>query len=274
MAEHPCAKGLTQACFKAHPKWARQAFAYKLMHLLLPKQATARLPKGLRQIFPNLPPGWDPSADAPGYLYPGYPEGWMYPEEGAGPPLYVGPWGPGPVHRPPGGIPGVVPTPSLLYEITDHSELFDFGDDSSRIYTATFHSTMYDAKVTELALWIGRTGDPIDDIIIRLRLMDGSAMPGDVIAGGSSAAVPASEIPYMGDLDHLTSFYFLNLPEILASDNHCFSIERSGAPDPDNFYRVGGISDIAGYTWNYPEGGPWQWGPSAYYCHQVWGYPI
>ena len=61
MPLHPCDDGLTKECFRAYPAWARQAFAYKLLHILLPKQATKNLPRGLNRalIAPgaNLPPG-------------------------------------------------------------------------------------------------------------------------------------------------------------------------------------------------------------------------
>ena len=61
MVEHPCAGGLSGACFAAYPAWARQALAYKLVHIILPKQLTKNLPKGLNLPFVGpgaiVPPG-------------------------------------------------------------------------------------------------------------------------------------------------------------------------------------------------------------------------
>ncbi len=67
MSDHPCQDGLTAACFAAEPRWAKQALAYKLLHMFLPKQLSKRLPAGLGRalIGPgvqlpagvNLPPG-------------------------------------------------------------------------------------------------------------------------------------------------------------------------------------------------------------------------
>ena len=81
MIEHPCARGLTAACFAAYPAWARQAFAYKMLHILLPKQLTRRLPKGLNRalIGPGaiVPPGvmLPPGAIVPpGFTFP---ESWV-----------------------------------------------------------------------------------------------------------------------------------------------------------------------------------------------------
>ena len=79
--EHPCANGLTPECFAAFPEWAKLAFCYKLLHVLIPANISKRLPKGLfpGRIGPGaiLPAGWDPP---PGVVVPpGYtvPERWI-----------------------------------------------------------------------------------------------------------------------------------------------------------------------------------------------------
>lgn len=58
---HPCLKALDADCFRTRPAWAKQAFAYRLVHLLTPKALTKRLPKGLRRalLAPGvvMPPG-------------------------------------------------------------------------------------------------------------------------------------------------------------------------------------------------------------------------
>jgi len=72
-----CLKRIDAECFRAHPAWAKRAFAYRLVHLLTPKPLTKRLPKGLRlalvapgvEIPPGveLPPGVvvSPGAEVP-----------------------------------------------------------------------------------------------------------------------------------------------------------------------------------------------------------------
>lgn len=85
MPEHPCAEGLSSACFKAYPAWARQAVAYKLLHAILPKQLTKNLPKGLGlaligpgAIIPSgvvLPPGM---AIPPDFTFPDRWVPWLY----------------------------------------------------------------------------------------------------------------------------------------------------------------------------------------------------
>lgn len=85
----PCLKRLDADCFRAHPAWAKQAFAYRLVHLLTPRRLTKRLPKGLRRglIAPGviIPPGVDVPAGM--ILSPGatLPAGWT-----AGDPLPAG----------------------------------------------------------------------------------------------------------------------------------------------------------------------------------------
>lgn len=117
--EHPCARGLTRECFKYYPAWAKQAFAHRLMHTLVPAAITRRLPKGLRRglIGPGVvvPPG---AVVPPGVVVPPgtlFPEGWTpgdplpesvppppaetvpIPPTGATPPIYTEPWSPGPI---------------------------------------------------------------------------------------------------------------------------------------------------------------------------------
>lgn len=121
--ENPCLKGLTGDCFKAQPAWAKQAFAYRLVHLLCPRVLSKRLPKGLRQaLVPpgvTLPPGADlppgtiipPGGDVPTTWNTGdpLPSGAIgapttppgTDTTGTTPPTYVAPWTPGPVRTTP-----------------------------------------------------------------------------------------------------------------------------------------------------------------------------
>lgn len=118
----PCLHRIDAECFKAKPEWAKQAFAYKLVHLLFPPELTKRLPTTLRRalvapgvIIPpgvELPPGMvaAPGAEFPPGWTPGdpWPPGVFEPPElppevqitGPTPPTFVEPFGPGPVHAP------------------------------------------------------------------------------------------------------------------------------------------------------------------------------
>ena len=77
----PCEKSLDAECFKAYPEWARQAFAWRLLHLMFPGEITKLLPPSL--AFPPLPPGfeWPPNIIIPpGTEIPPWwvlPEGWQ-----------------------------------------------------------------------------------------------------------------------------------------------------------------------------------------------------
>lgn len=127
MEDRPCLHRIDEECFRAHPAWAKQAFAYRLVYLLTPKLLTKRLPKGLRRalLAPGvaIPPGVEvpggfilgPGADLPTDWVP-----WGLPEEavtpppvlppgvektGPAPPTYVAPGEPGPVKPPPSQTP-------------------------------------------------------------------------------------------------------------------------------------------------------------------------
>lgn len=50
----PCFDRLDAECFEARPEWAKQAFAYRLMRLLVPDELSKLLPQSLREP-PELP---------------------------------------------------------------------------------------------------------------------------------------------------------------------------------------------------------------------------
>mgnify|MGYP001573793177 CR=1 FL=1 len=110
MVEGPCSRGLTKSCFDAYPAFARQALAFKILHILFPKEITRKLPKIFRGVL--LAPGevLPPGIELPGgtVVTPGvvFPPGWV-----PGEPFPPGvPLPPGPVPSP-GAIPGVPPPP-------------------------------------------------------------------------------------------------------------------------------------------------------------------
>ena len=55
---HPCADGLTPACFKAYPEWAKMRFAIKLMTTLFPAEVSKNLPVIVQEAMAQMPPGW------------------------------------------------------------------------------------------------------------------------------------------------------------------------------------------------------------------------
>ena len=108
----PCAQALGADCYKAHPAWARQAFAYRLIHLLAPAEITRRLPKALRLalIAPgvDIPPGVtipDGAVVAPGAVVP---PDWTAPDPDPGP-IVVDPAAPSP--------PDVAPSPWITWSM-------------------------------------------------------------------------------------------------------------------------------------------------------------
>lgn len=140
----PCLKGLTRDCFKAHPAFARRAFAYRLLHLLIPPRVARILPKTLQ--VPLAAPGTRIPLDIdfpPGIvLVPGcnFPAGWTQRDpmppcaksmplptaamaaSGAAPPTYVAPYAPGPPAPPPAPPPPVsVPYFSETFDTLDPS---------------------------------------------------------------------------------------------------------------------------------------------------------
>lgn len=63
--DQPCLRRIDLDCFRARPEWAKQAFAYRLLHLLIPKELTKRLPKALRLALLAEGVTWPPGVEMP-----------------------------------------------------------------------------------------------------------------------------------------------------------------------------------------------------------------
>jgi hypothetical protein len=81
----PCKDGLSSSCFKSFPKWAKQAFAFRLIHTLFAPEITSKLPviltKPLLYQGPVFPEGWTPSDPLPEGVFvdtePLFPPDWQ-----------------------------------------------------------------------------------------------------------------------------------------------------------------------------------------------------
>lgn len=202
-----------------HPAWAKQAFAYRLVHMLTPKALTKRLPRGLQPglIAPGvtippgfelpggmilspgaeLPPGWTPGDPLP----PGMAESPTVPPgaetTGPTPPTYTAPWSPGPVTTaPPGGA--VVPHGSGIYYPAAS------GDDGEWVPGGWFDAASF-------WLYFGlRAGSKTHSFITFNGVMapQGSTILSaylTFIAGASQANTPVDVVIYANDVDSPTN---------------------------------------------------------------------
>ena len=337
MPEHPCAEGLSSACFKAYPAWARQALAYKLLHAILPKQLTKNLPKGLGRaligpgaiipsgvvfppgmaippnftfpdrwipwlyfnfltgelpwtLFPEgwkpgdplppgvtyapgfvLPPDWTPEDHPPTALIPGYTPVPTPPDSGATPPLYVAPFSPGPIGGSIAGAPDSYLNYELLNDENSPTDLRIFGDDETRWGFAGSYSSIKSANVAWMLIRVGKVGNPTDNLTVELRKSAGYIDPGPIITGGISEAIAGANLPASALDQEFVHFRFPNKPSIIRSEFNCFSITRSGPPDPINYYQLCIRPEPGPYTWAQTYDGRWPSGNDAYKSYQLYG---
>jgi len=198
--EHPCADGLTPECFEAYPEWAKQAFALKLMNVLIPANISRRLPKGLFPVVIGpgviLPPGyipppgtvippdyvfppdWSPGDPLPPSFGPGLPPGVTTPPGGAIPPLYVGIGEPGPVHPPSPLVPAEPITITITSSTNDGYVIreispFDW-DDLRNNPSGTGVNTV---RATSTAIAGGYNGGSYNDLVRSFYYFDLSGIP-------------------------------------------------------------------------------------------------
>lgn len=104
----PCLEGLTPACFRAHPEYAKRVFAYRLLQCLLPLDALKRLQKVPFKIWQKPLPVIPVTPITP--VVPVYPPPTT-------PPLFVQPWEPGPITTTEGEIEGEIMADALNAKI-------------------------------------------------------------------------------------------------------------------------------------------------------------
>jgi len=274
MVEHPCEKGLTRACFTAYPKWARQALAYKLIHILLPKPLTMRLPKNLNQ--PLIPPGivWTPGDPLPpGTIKPPTTSP-APPETGGAPPLYTPPFTPGPP-KGPGGIitpPSVVG--SLLKSVTGVISGLPWGGSSSWSKYANIFGVAFNANLAAVDLKIGTVGSPTDNVVLEIWNGVAEYGPTTLIVGGTSTPRAATSLPIFSVNQSWVRFIFPEKPLLTYGSTYCIAFSRTGSADALNYFQVGLC--VVG-TWPvYYKGSEVQW--HVFYdgriAYRLYGFPL
>jgi len=160
----PCFDRLDAECFEKEPEWAKQAFAYRLLRLLLPEPITKRLPASLREalvapdviippgvilppgaVFPPgsvIPPGWTPEDPMPPGVLPPPILPAAAAITGPAPPNYVAPAASEPTSQPGRAAPPAEPPP----EFTENWNACTVQNYWTPLYTAT-------AFVADNAVW-------------------------------------------------------------------------------------------------------------------------
>ena len=254
MTDHPCAKGLTAACFAAYPAWARQAFAYKLLHIMLPKQLTKKLPAGLSlalvppgvvlppgAIVPPetvFPPGWTPGDPPPPGVQLPPTISPVPPGSGAVPPLYVQPWEPGPAKLSDYLISGE--TPLIVQGPGDAGRGFGNDDLTYKLYGLIPDSLS--VIITKVSIAIGTTGSPVDQVNLEIRESTGPTEPGNIITNGESTPIGAVDLPLFDitnpNLTPISTFYIPNAPQLNSGTTYFLGMTRSAPSNISDYYQV------------------------------------
>jgi len=159
----PCEDGLTPACFAARPKYAKHMLAYRLLALLLGPVLFKRL-----QTFKAVPLPLAPTEAIGAALS----EIGLLPGVGGSPPLFVGPWEPGPLGYTPNPE-GALTMPTIRKAKIDAAtaathELIEAVDGSKISITSIAFTVFGEVNITFLsgsdelsgAMDFGATGEP------------------------------------------------------------------------------------------------------------------
>jgi hypothetical protein len=158
-----------------------------------------------------------------------------------------------------------------LEDVNSPTDLFVFGDDETQWGFAAAYGTGKSANVTEMLIRVGKVYAPADTLTIELRECPGYLEPGPIITGGTSDPVNGPDLPdSMIDQDFVR-FVFPDKPLVSRFDLACFSITRSGPPDPTNYYRLCVRPEAGPYTWHQTFDGRWPNGNDAYVSRQLYG---
>lgn len=296
MALHPCADGLTKQCFKAYPDWARKAFAYKLLHILIPKQLTKNLPREMSTPFiapgiilppgadfppgtiiapdTTFPPGWTPEDQPPPGTTMPPTDSPVPPDTGAIPPTYVEVFGPGPVGGSTQGQPFDIG--ELLYDqgIGMANTPFQVGNVAYWSDLAMILENYAGANITAIDLQMGKHNLPTDRVRLEIWQTDINHIPQGIITAGTSLDVNGTSLPQFALNQDFIRFIFPNTPTIHGILHYDIVLARSGLYDPTNFYTVGcwvfGMHDC---FYKLPDN-TWQQQNAGYFPLKVWGFPL
>ena len=293
MPKHPCAEGLSSACFKAYPKWARQVLAYKLLHILVPKQISKNLPTAfgngiflppddwdqwlnwlITQGFEPgdaLPPGWEHGIPPPNVFPPGYSDGIVKPETGPEAPIFIPPFEPGPI----GGSYSSAPLPfdigELLVEQGSNLRALNVGDSMTFFDLGMAIETAMHAQIHAIDIKVGRYNIPLDSVGLEIWTADSSYKPVLIVGSGSSNTKKGSSLlEYSTDLDY-ARFLFTGTPELSVTNKYAIVIGRTGDVWTDRYYQVGEYQ-FGSRNYHYQlENGTWYIrGTSRLNC-RIWG---
>lgn len=274
MPIHPCADGLTKECFRAYPVWARRALAYKLLHILLPKQLTKNLPFGLN--LPFIPPDvvWTPGDPLPpGTIVPPT-ESPTPPESGATPPLYVQPWEPGPTHRPPPTAAVPFDIGSLLVEqgITKTSK--NLGNTTVVSDLAMAIITWMHAEIRAIDIKVGKVLSPDGNIHLEIWIAGTNYIPILIIGGGTSETKANASLPQFSLAQDYIRFLFPQKPILYVENRYDLIATSTNTIDTINYLKVGqDLSPTRPYYWKLP-GGTWYVQSGGIFNFRIWGYAL
>jgi len=296
MTIHPCADGLTKECFRAYPAWARKAFAYKLLHILLPKQLTKNLPFGLNLpfippdvllppgvIFPpgtiippdvSFPPGWTPGDPTPeGVIIP--PDvSPTPPESGPTPPLYVQPWEPGPVHRYGVFSPEHFDIGSLLVEQAVTTTSINLGNTTIWSDLAMAIMTWMHAEIRAIDIKVGKFLSPDGYIHLEIWRAGTNYIPIVIAGGGTSQTKTVASLPQFTVGQDYIRFLFPLKPILYVENRYDVVAVSTNTPDGINYLKVGRTTYPTQTCYFKLPDGTWYSQSSGYFNFRIWGFAL
>ena len=293
MVEHPCSQGLSAACFKAYPKWARQVLAYKLLHILVPKQLSKKLPIGLgagiftvpdgwegwlewcmnQGMEPGdaLPPGWEHGIPPPKILPPGYADEIVNPETGVEAPIFVKPFEPGPI----GGSQTTHPTEfdvgNLLASLNTHALSLQLGYGYVYYDCALAIEANLNARIHAVDAMVGKVSNPIDSVNLQIWSADGSYAPTSLVTNGTSNDVLGSTLPNYDTFQDYVRFYFYGKPTLVGGNKYAIVAHRTGDNGLSLYYRIGTSMTGTQYTYARLLDNSWFATVQRKMVYRIWG---
>lgn len=274
MPEHPCAGGLSPACFRAYPRWAKQALAYKLLLLLLPEPLSKKLPGVILRVGLTSPPGWPPEVPTPPWVLAVPIQPTPLQVSGGGPPIFVKPWEAGPVV-----IPGRIENPGLysndiMGEGGAGDTELDWGDDSARVGFSGVARTNYNCRINSIKLKLGKVGSPVDNVQIGIYNAGGDYKPSTLVTGGNATPIGGASYDTFSVGMNYYIFDFPEKPYLSSGADYFIVMTRSGGYDVSNFYGLVVGSDPFGACYYLDDLGVWLDMLPYFIDYQLWGYKV
>lgn len=218
-----------------------------------------------------LPPGWTPPPAPPPAYHPGPGELPISPGHGAIPPIFIPPFGPGPIGGPHTTPPVEFDVGDLLATLNTHALSLQLGYGFVYFDRGLAIETSLNAKIHAIDAMVGRVSNPVNSVNLQIWTADASYKPVSLVSNGTSENILGSTLPVYDTFQDYVRFYFYGKPILVGGNKYAIVAHRTGDNSTAMYYRVGTAFDGTKYTYARLLDTSWWATVQRKMIYKIWG---